>query len=133
MEPTEFYQTIASSIKEEDLRKVASLMVSHVGEENLITLEDIAIEIYGEFNKTTERKVRLVLEELVSDKHMPVCAYSGRSGRWLAKDDDERNKAIYDLESRYSSLQKRIYSLRLAVVPAKAPNFEKSRQQRLWR
>ncbi|HZW04269.1 MAG TPA: hypothetical protein VFF68_10105 [Anaerolineaceae bacterium] len=131
MDPTEFYRQIVESIREEDVHAVAGVMAGHVGEENLITLEDLAIQAFGEYNASTERKTREILEKLTTEHHLPVCANSGRSGRWLARDAAERDKSAGELERRGNHTLDRARALRMAVVPAKT--LKRERQQSLWR
>jgi hypothetical protein len=132
-DPSEFYKSLISSIKEDDVKKVAEIMTEFVGEKNNITLRDLAIRVFGEFNTNTERKTRLILEELVTNYRFPIGAYSGKSGRWLCRDAEERDRVISDLESRRDATNKRIRSLRSAVIPARTPQIEKRhRQNNLW-
>lgn len=130
--PHDFYKNLLSTIQERDIKNVAFVMLSHIGEDNSITLKALAMRVYGEFTDSTERKTRAVLEDLVTRYRFPVGASSGKSGRWLCKDRQEIEKVVSDLESRRDATNNRIACLRSAVVPVKVPEFEKPRQNSLW-
>ena len=132
MDPRAFYEQLVSQIDDGDVRMVAQVMLSHVGEKNLITLEDLARHAFGKYNESTERKTRLVLAKLVTDHHMPIGAYSGKAGRWLCADEEELGRVIMDLTARHNETGNRIHSLRLSKVPPKEPKFEKAVQNSLW-
>ena len=132
MDPRAFYEQLVKQIVDADVRKVAQVMLSHVGEKNRIALGELADQAFGEFTESTERKVRLILAKLVTDYHMPIGAYSAKPGRWLCADEEERRRVVMDLTARYNELQNRIHALRLAAVPAKEPKFEKPVQNNLW-
>lgn len=133
MNPTEFYQSLISSIREDDLKTVAGIMAQHAGEKNSTTIESLARKVFGEFNSSTERKVREILERLTVEYHMPVCSVSGKPGRWLAANESEREAAAAELESRGRNTLDRARALRMAVVPSKEPNFTRPKQLDIWR
>lgn len=131
-DPYIYYQNLLAAIRESDIRRVAEIMLKHVGEGNSINISQIAVQTFGHYNTTTERQTRSALETLVRQYRMPIGAYSGKNGRWLCASEDERQRAIADLEKRVSSTNERIRSLRHAVIPANEPQFEKPAQQSLW-
>lgn len=131
MNPTEFYRQVVASIDDDDVHTVAGILAGHVGEENLITIGDLARQAFGEFTVSSERKTREILETLTTKHHLPVCSNSGRPGRWLAKDDEEREAAARELEARGQHVLDRARALRLAIVPPK--EFTRQRQPSLWR
>ncbi len=141
MQPKDFsrsihyvYRQIVSSIGEPDVRRVALVMMDHIGEANMISLEELARHCFGAFNASTERKTRKILELLATEHRMPVGAYSGRSGRWLCADEEERQRVVADLEARLGALTARVKALRTAIVPAQEPRFaEREVQFSLWR
>jgi hypothetical protein len=133
MNPSEFYRSIVASIDEQDLKKVAEFMLAHIGEEHTVDLSIITKEIFAEFNASTERKVRVILETLVIKYHLPIGAYSGKPGRWICKNREEVQRVEADLERRVSSTNDRIRALRSAHLPAQMPQFDQPRQQSLWR
>lgn len=130
--PRAFYEQLVKDIADADMRKVAQVMLAHVGEKNLITLDDLARKAFGRYTQSTERKTRLILAQLVNEYHMPIGAYSGKAGRWLCADDEELSRVIMDLTARHNETGNRIHSLRLAKVPPKEPKFEKAVQNSLW-
>lgn len=132
MDPRAFYEQLVKQIDDADVRKVAQVMLNHVGEANLITLDDLARAAFDEFTQSTERKTRLILAKLVTDYHMPIGAYSAKPGRWLCADEEERRRVVMDLTARHNETGNRIHSLRLAKVPPKEPKFEKAVQNSLW-
>jgi hypothetical protein len=131
-DPREFYAALIENISVDDIKQVAKIMLSYVGEENAVTLKALTIRIFGEFTTNTERKTRLILEELVTKYHFPIGAYSGKSGRWLCKNKDEIELVVADLESRRNATANRIRALNMAVVPAPIPTFDHSRQNTLF-
>jgi hypothetical protein len=130
--PREFYAALIENISVDDVKQVAKIMLSYVGEENAVTLKALAIRIFGEFTTNTERKTRLILEELVTKYRFPIGAYSGKSGRWLCKNKEEIDLVVADLESRRNATANRIRALNMAVVPAPIPTFDHPRQNNLW-
>lgn len=133
MNPSDYYRSIVASIEERDLKKVAEFMLTHVGETHAVDLSSIAVAVFEEFNPSTERKVRLILEDLTTNYHLPIGAYSGKAGRWLCQDQDEIQRVVADLERRVSSTNDRIRALRMANLPAQMPQVDRPRQQSLWR
>lgn len=111
MEPKDYYRKIIDEITEQDVRSVAQILIRHIGEENSIELRDLANMIYGTYNENTERKLRYILEKLVTDYGIPVGARSGKSGRWLCKGRDEIEKVLSDLKARKEALNIRIERL----------------------
>ncbi len=130
--PREFYERLIADIDDADVRKVAGVMLKHIGEKNRIALGELADQAFGEFTESTERKTRLILAKLVTDYHMPIGAYSAKPGRWLCADEEERRRVVMDLTARHNELENRIRALRLAAVPAKEPKFEKPVQNSFW-
>lgn len=131
-DPRNFYTSLLATIQESDIRAVAAVMLSHIGEENSVTLKALAMRVYGEFTASSERKTRSVLEELVTRYRFPIGAYSGKAGRWLCKDRNEIEQVVADLESRRDATNNRIACLRSAVIPVRVPEVEKPRQNSLW-
>lgn len=133
MNPSDYYRSIVASIEERDLKKVAEFMLTHVGETHAVDLSTITVAVFEEFNPSTERKVRNILEDLTTKYHMPIGAYSGKAGRWLCQDQDEIQRVVADLERRVSSTNDRIRALRMANLPAQMPQVDRPRQHSLWR
>ncbi len=80
MNPHEYYRKLSYYITDVEIRAVAEIMCDHIGEDDAIRLEDLC-----KLTKMDERKVRMILERLVTEYRLPVCAHSGKAGRWLAR------------------------------------------------
>jgi hypothetical protein len=80
MTPRDYYRKLSHDITDAEIRLVAFTMADYVGEDNAIRLEDLC-----KITSMDERKVRMILERLVTEYHLPVCAHSGKAGRWLAR------------------------------------------------
>ena len=78
MNPQDYYKRLIASITEDDVRRVAEVMVNHIGEENRITLQNLVA-----LTKLNERTVRVILNTLVVEFGIPIGAFSGRAGRWI--------------------------------------------------
>ena len=80
MNPREHYRKLSFSIKDAEIRAVAAVMSDYIGEENAVRLDALCRRV-----SMDERKVRLILGKLVTEYGVPVCAHSGKAGRWLAR------------------------------------------------
>jgi len=78
--PKDYFKKLAFSIKDAEIRLVAAIMSDYVGEENAVRLDTLCRRV-----SMDERKVRLILGKLVTEYGVPVCAHSGKAGRWLAR------------------------------------------------
>jgi hypothetical protein len=117
MQPTDVYREIISQIKDDDIRKAAQIMAWHVGHDNSITLDNLAMTIFDKVTDTSKRQTRDILETLTTEYLLPVCSDSGKAGRWLAKDNQERDEAAKELENRAHSTLDRARALRQAKTP----------------
>lgn len=70
MNPREHYRKLAFSINDADVRMVAAVMAEHIGEENAVRLDALCGRV-----SMDERRVRIVLEKLVTEYGVPVCAH----------------------------------------------------------
>lgn len=95
MNPREHYRKLAFSINDAEIRMVAAVMAEHIGEENAVRLDALCGRV-----SMDERRVRIVLEKLVLDYGVPVCAHSGKAGRWLARSYDEARETQAEYYSR---------------------------------
>ena len=77
--PKDYFKKLAFSIKDAEIRLVAAIMSDYVGEENAVRLDTLCRRV-----SMDERKVRLILGKLVTEYGVPVCAHSGKAGRWPA-------------------------------------------------
>jgi len=80
MTPRDYYRKLSHDITDAEIRFVAITMADYIGEDNAIRLEDLC-----KLLAMDERKVRMILERLVTEYRLPVCAHSGKAGRWLAR------------------------------------------------
>ena len=120
MNPNDYYKRLIASITEDDVRRVAEVMVNHIGEENRITLQNLVA-----LTKLNERTVRVILNTLVIEYGIPIGAFSGRAGRWICATQQELDMVISDLQSRVNETKARINALRLATIPAELDRVEK--------
>jgi len=102
MNPREHYRKLAFSINDAEIRMVAAVMAEHIGEENAVRLDALCGRV-----SMDERRVRIVLEKLVTKYGVPVCAHSGKAGRWLARSYDEARETQAEYYSRAAADKKR--------------------------
>ena len=128
------YHQLRASITDDHIRKVFDVLLEHVGQDNAINIDDIAHAVYQSRGDNAVRKARDVIEILRTDYRIPVCSTSGKTGRWLAASEEEKEMCIRDYAARLESTQKVINALRAAKVPASSElrPVEKPVQQRLW-
>jgi hypothetical protein len=93
--PKDYFKKLAFSIKDAEIRLVAAIMSDYVGEENAVRLDALCRRV-----SMDERKVRLILGKLVTEYGVPVCAHSGKAGRWLARSFDEARETQAEYYSR---------------------------------
>lgn len=98
MNPREYYRKLSFSIKDAEIRLVAAVMSDYVGEENAVRLEDLCGRL-----SMDERKVRIILAKLVTEYGLPVCAHSGKAGRWLARSYEEARETQMEHYSRMAA------------------------------
>ncbi len=135
MSITSFYQNILDTMEEGLEYRVFDCLASggHIGEENKITLEALAVRVLGKYTTTTERQIREAIETLRRDHRVPVLSESGKAGRWLAATKDELDACVAEMEARHRNLGDVIRSLRQAHIPAQAPKEpQRAVQNRLW-
>lgn len=102
MNPREYYRKLAFGIKDAEIRAVAAVMAEHIGEENAVRLDALCGRVGMD-----ERRVRIVLEKLVTEYGVPVCAHSGKAGRWLARSCDEARETQAEYYSRAAADKRR--------------------------
>ena len=95
MNPRDYYRKLSHDITDSEIRLVALTMADYIGEDNAIRLEDLC-----KLLAMDERKVRMILERLVTEYRLPVCAHSGKAGRWLARSFDEARETQAEYYSR---------------------------------
>lgn len=134
MPTTEHYRKLISEIPFGVERKVFQTLCLHVGEENAISLRDLAVLAFGHPTKyhlmngervydfgDIERQTRKVIEILRREYHIPVMANSGKAGRWLAADADELEKTITEMVNRAHNMLEVANQLRQARIPSHDP------------
>ena len=121
MTPRETYERIINSITDMDTRKLAREMSYHVGKDNRITKAELIIFMFGKVSDTNDRKVRLIVSDLVTNYHYPICTLSGVGGYWLAETRDEAIESAQDIESRIPDMVDRAKALRMCDLPAVLP------------
>ncbi len=102
MNPREHYRKLAFSINDAEIRAVAAVMAEHIGEENAVRLDALCGRVGMD-----ERRVRIILEKLVTEYGVPVCAHSGKAGRWLARSYDEARETQAEYYSRAAADKRR--------------------------
>lgn len=132
MHPTQVYQEILRTITDDKIRAVANVMIWHVGAANAIDLPDLARAVFGKVTESTTRATREILETLTVEYHLPVCSLSGKAGRWLAADEEEREQAARELEDRGRHTLDRAAALRRASIPAVFQPDNQPTQMGLW-
>ena len=113
------YELLRESITDADCQIAFHLLLDHIGYENRISIEDIAQVMYGSRRDTATRKARDVVE-LLRSCGIAVCSSSGKSGRWLASTEEEKEECLADFYARRSSIDAVIKALEKAVVPPPA-------------
>jgi hypothetical protein len=129
--PSEIYQEMIAGIDDQECRQVADVMRSYIGEENGARIEEIAVAAYGDDSESHKRRLREVIERLVEEYAYPICAISGKAGRWLAATKDEAEAAARELERRSDRLRERARKLRMARLPGRMPE-PAAKNLRLW-
>ena len=121
MNPRDIYEQIISEITDIETRRLAREMSRHVGKANRITKKQLTIFMFSKVTDATERKTRLIIHNLVTNHHYPICAHSGISGYWLAANRDEVIESAQDSESRAQESINRALALRMCELPAVLP------------
>lgn len=128
MSTTTYYDRVIAPMPEGIERSVMTILAEHIGEEKRISLEALTFAVMGNHSVSNERKVRQAVENLRL-QGVPIMSESGKSGRWLAKDENERAAVVREFEARAANLQKVISALRSATIPYAG---EQPVQERLW-
>ena len=125
MNPTEYYKKLVAVIDDMELRKCARQLSYHIGENNAISIETLANEVFGETTENTIRRTRNLTETLIEDHGYPVCSRSGVAGRWMPAVKEEGIKAAEERERRAAKLLKSAKQIRANVdrLPAPLPRI----------
>jgi hypothetical protein len=112
MNPNDYYRKLSASISDAEIRLIAALMSDYIGEENAVRLETLCKRA-----SMDERKVRMILERLVKEYRYPVCAFSGKPGRYLARSYQEALPAKLELLSRAEETKARALAYDRCAYP----------------
>ena len=123
------YDLLRASITDADCLRAFDILRGHIGFENRATIEDIANALYRSRGENAVRKTRDVVELLRTTYGVAVCSSSGRAGRWLAADEDEKRECLADFYSRRASIDAVIRALEKAHVPPPADARKVEAQQ----
>lgn len=86
---------------------------NHVGRANKILVPELSQQLWGKFDKTTQRQIRDAVSELVCNFDEAIVAdyESNEGGLFYAATEEEFEEAINNLRSRRDVLNQRIDSL----------------------
>jgi len=86
---------------------------NHVGRANKILVPELSQQLWGTFNKTTQRQIREAVSELVCNFDEAIVSdyESNEGGLFYAATEEEFEEAINNLRSRRDVLNLRIDSL----------------------
>lgn len=126
------YELLKASITDKDCLRAFDFLCQHVGEQNKVSIERIALHLFASSGDNAIRKARDIVELLRTDYGVPVCSSSGRAGRWLAANEDEKQTCLADFYARRASIDAVIKALERAAVPAPARLGEPPKQLGLW-
>ena len=132
MDPAKYYGELVDGLADAEQRKAARTLTYHVGEENAISLRDLALAVFGTATESDLRKTRYALETLIEEHGFPVCSHSGKAGRWLPGTKEEALEAARERESRAEKLLASAKKLRAAKLPAGLPRLGADAQPNLF-
>ena len=98
--PTRAWLEIQRSITHPVLYKVYGVVMMHRGKENAVTREQLAEAVFGEFNKTNDRRIRNAIKRLFTEYALPVGATSGQAGYYIIATEAEREAVRADAVAR---------------------------------
>jgi hypothetical protein len=85
-----------------------------------LTKERLAIDIYGQYNPSIDRKIRDAVTELVLQGH-PFCATSDAPGYYIARTYEEAEQCIAELRSRSQVYEAKIDGIKRGLVGKQQP------------
>ena len=137
MNPSKFYAILCQSINDAELRKCARTLSYHIGEQNAVSLDEIAGEVYGHHGgggavaEHDRRKTRQLIEILIEDYGYPVCSRSGAAGRWMPATKEEAITAAVEREKRARKLTESARQIRAHSdkLPAALPQIGQADNQ----
>lgn len=124
------YEQLRASITGEDTLAVFDVLQKHVGYEKAISITEIASEVFHSRSDNAVRKARDIIEDL-RNSGIAVCSTSGKPGRWLAADENEKAQCLADFRARRASIDAVIKALERAQVPPPAQLTEKPHEYQM--
>ena len=104
MNPRMFYEKLSSEIDDEDVAKLLRVLINHVGKENKIDRRSLVNAMYGKYNTSTWRKMRMAKARLIKKEFwfgkISICSSSGEGGYWIALDEEDRESYVAESGSR---------------------------------
>jgi hypothetical protein len=85
---------------------------SHVGQQNAITSDELAVALDESDAHDTNPSIRDAVRQLVNDRQVPVC--SSTRGYWIPENAGEIDEEIESIRDRIGALNERIINLRTA-------------------
>jgi len=85
---------------------------SHVGQQNAITSDELAVALDESDAHDTNPSIRDAVRQLVNDRQVPVC--SSTRGYWIPENAGEIDEEIESIRDRIGALNTRIINLRTA-------------------
>lgn len=107
---TKVYDEILASMSNGDERAIYAMLVNHIGKSNRITKEELARSVYGKYNPTTDRKVRVAISRMRFNGKL-ICSDSGSAGYYLPETEAEVNEMIAELSSRCQDMFEQVRQL----------------------
>jgi DNA-binding IscR family transcriptional regulator len=93
--------------------KILGILENHQGADNAITYKDIATQL-----GVSRRTVRLIVKKLIESDMVPIGSISDGSGGgyFLISSEEERKRAVAELNARIHSLSMRALALESAPL-----------------
>jgi hypothetical protein len=123
MKIAQVYEQILLTMPDDLPAKVLKILTRHVGKANRVTRRAMAVECFGSFNPSRDRMIRLAIETLRKEHHIPILALSGAPGYWLAESELEINEVHEEMRKRHAKMGDMVQTMALMHVPAAPPTI----------
>lgn len=104
MNPRTFYEKLSSEIDDEDVTKLLRVLINHVGKENKIDRCSLVEAMYGKYNTSTWRKMRMAKARLIKKEFwfgkISIGSSSGEGGYWINLNEEDRQPCVAESASR---------------------------------
>jgi hypothetical protein len=104
MNPREYYRKLSLEVDDADASKLLLALVDHVGKENKIDRRSLVIKMYGKYNESLWRKMRMAKALLTkmefSFGKIAIGSSSGEGGYWIIRDESDREPCVAETGSR---------------------------------